>query len=292
MAALWDTARRLRWIARSPRRSGIGLGRLGRAAADAAAHRREFLGRDIEAIGHRRRRELARRGIEVQHRLPQLGVEALVAQDGGGGPHRLAGDRAAALAPQPADLEQVGEVAVEQHGQAQIDRTIAVVLNRQPLIDGVAPEKNRAHDVQGVLRQHQMIVEIHVGIGEVDRQQRVVVAQVGPEQQRLHAVEQQLEMREETGVAVEQPVGAAGRRADIAVAVEHGEGVVVLERAARPRGRARCWNIERRFRNGIERQFRERAALDRHETSISSFPVQAPAGAATPERPVPAAPAA
>jgi len=50
-----------------------------------------------------------------------------------------------------------------------------------------------------------MVVEIHVGIGEVDRQQRVVVAQVGPEQQRLHAVEQQLEMREETVSQLNSP---------------------------------------------------------------------------------------
>src|SRR6185312_1646329 len=102
--------------------------------------------------------------------------------------------------------------------------------------------------------------EIHVGVGQINRQQRVVVAQVGSEQQRLHAVEQQFEMRQETGVAVEQSVGAAGRRADIAVAVEYGEGIVVFERAARPRSRAGRWNVERRFRNGIERQFRERAA--------------------------------
>ena len=268
------------------------LRRFRRAAADGAANRRELLRRNAEAIGHRRRGELARGRIEAQDRLPQLGVEALIAQHGGGGARHLAVDGAAALAPQAADLEQVGEVAVEQHGQAQIDRTFAVVLDRQPLIGRVAPEKNRAHDVQGVLRQHQVIVEIHVGIGQIDRQQRVVVAQVGAEQQRLHPVEQQLEMREKTRVAVEQAVGAAGRRADVAVAVEHDEGVVVLERTARPRGRTRRWNIERRLRNCVERQFRERDALDRHETSISSFPVQAPAGAATLERPAPAAPAA
>ena len=268
------------------------LGRFRRAAADGAANRCELFRRNAQAIGHRRRGEFARGRIEAQDRLPQSSVETLIAQHGGGGAHHLTIDGAAVLPPQAADLEQVGEVAVEQHGQAQIDRSFAMVLDRQPLICRVAPEKNRAHDVQGVLRQHEMLVEIHVGIGQIDRQQRVVVAQVGAEQQRLHPVEQQFEMREKTRVAVEQAVGAAGRRADIAVAVEHDERVVVLERAARPRDRTRRWNIERRLRKCVERQFRERDALDRHETSISSFPVQAPAGAATVERPAPAAPAA
>ena len=226
----------------------------------------------------------------MEDRLPQSGVEALIAQNGGGGPDRLAVDGATARAPQAADLEQVGEVAVEQHGQAQIDRKITVILDRQPLIRGVAPEKNRADDVQSILRQHQAIVEIHVRIGQIHRQQSVVIAQVGPEQQRLHPVEQELEMREKTGVAVEQAVGAAGRSAYVAVAVEDDEGIVVLERTARPRGRTRRWNIERRLRNSVERQFRERDALDWHETSVSSFPVQAPAGASIPGRPVPAAP--
>jgi len=46
----------------------------------------------------------------------------------------------------------------------------------------------------------------------------------------LHPVEQEFEVREKTGVAVEQAVGAAGRSAYVAVAVEDDEGIVVLER--------------------------------------------------------------
>ena len=237
------------------------------------------LGREIETIGRRGRGQLGRRRVEAQDGLAQLGVEPLVTEHGGGRADRLAADDAAALAPQPAHLEQVGEIAVEQHAQAQLDRTIAVVADRQSLIGGVAPEKNRAHDVQGVLRQHEVIVEIHVGIGQIDRQQGVVVAHVGAEQQRLHAVEQKLEMREETRVAMKQPVGAAGRGADIAVAVEHEEGIVVLERTARPRRRARRRNVERSLGNRVERQFRERGALDRHAIPVSSFLFQAQAAA-------------
>src|SRR5262249_61091513 len=109
-----------------------------------------------------------------------------------------------------AHLEQVGEIAVEQHRQAQIDRTIAMVLNPQTLIGRVAREKNRAYDVQGVLGQNEVMLEIDVGIGQIDGQLRIVVAHVGAEQQRLRAVEQKLEMREKTRVAMKEPVGAAG----------------------------------------------------------------------------------
>ena len=48
------------------------------------------------------------------------------------------------------------------------------------------------------------------------------------------------------------------------MAVEHCEDIVVLERAARPRRRASCRNVERCLGNRIERQFGERGALDRH----------------------------
>ena len=51
--------------------------------------------------------------------------------------------------------------------------------------------------------------------------------------------EHQLQPRQIARVGIEQPVGSAGGSADIAVAVEHDERIVVLQRAARPRGRAR-----------------------------------------------------
>ena len=273
-------------------RERYGFGRFRRAAGDGAVDRRHLLGRKGEAIRCRRRRDLGRRRLEAQHRLPQLGVQSLVAQDGGVRADRLAGAGAAAFPLQAAHLEQVGEIAVEQHRQAQIDRTIAMVLDPQPLIGRVAPEKNRAHDMHGVLGQNEAMVEIHVGIGQIDGQLRIVVAHVGAEQQRLRAVEQKLEMREKTRVAMKQPVDAAGRCAHITVAVENEEGIVVLEGAARARRRARRRNIERRLGNNFERQFRERGAHTRHESPVSSCLFPAPAAASAGRSRAPAAPAA
>jgi len=95
-------------------------------------------------------------------------------------------------------------------------------------------------------------VAIDVGIGEVDGKRRIVVTQVGAEQQRLHILEHELEPRQITRVGIEQAVGSTGRRADVAVAVEHDEGVIMLERAPRPRRGARHRNIEQRFRHGLD----------------------------------------
>src|SRR5262249_54439377 len=86
----------------------------------------------------------------------------------------------------------------------------------------------------------------------------------------------------ETGIGVEQAVGAAGRGADVAVAVDHDEGVAALERAPRPRRRSRRRNVERRFRDRLVQQLRECGALGRHGTPVNSFLFPAPARAAAP----------
>src|SRR5205814_1918341 len=82
-------------------------------------------------------------------------------------------------------------------------------------------DENRAKDMDRVLRQNQVIVEINIRIREVDRQRRIVIANVRSEQQRLHAVEQQFKLGDVSRVAVKQPIGPAGGGADIAVAVDH-----------------------------------------------------------------------
>ena len=166
-----------------------------------------------------------------------------------GGAEQLARADAAARPALAAHLEQIGEIIVEQQRQIEARRPVAVILQADALIGGAAPQEDRAHDVQRVLLQHQPAVAVDVGIGEIDGQRRIVVAQIGAEQQRLDVVEHHLEPGEIARIGVEQAVGPAGRGADVAMAVEHDEGVVVLERAARPRRRARHRNVERRFRD-------------------------------------------
>ena len=164
------------------------------------------------------------------------------------------GGTAAPLAPHASDLEQIGEVARKRQSEHAVHRAVAVVLDPQPLIGGVVPQKDRADDMKRVLRQHELLLEIDVGIGQIDGQQCIVVAHIGAQQQKLSAVELQFEQPEETRVAAIQPVRAAGRGADVAMAVENREAVVVFEIPAWTRRGAGRRNIERHLRNLLDQR--------------------------------------
>ena len=101
--------------------------------------------------------------------------------------------------------------------------------------------------------QRDVVAVVEIRIGEVDREHGVVVAHVRAEQQRLLAVQRQLETGEETRVGMEQPVRIAGRGADVAVAVGDDEGIAAFERTPRARDGLRRGNIERRFRQAHRR---------------------------------------
>ena len=189
----------------------------------------------------------------MHRRIASLAIEPVIVERNIGRAHELARTDAAARALFAAHLEQIGKVVVEQQRQVEARGLLAVVLHADALIGGAAPQEDRAHDVQHVLLQHDPAASINVGIGEIDRQRRIVVAHVGAEQQRLHFVQHQLEPGEIASVGVEQPIGPAGGCADIAMAVEHDKRVVMLERTARPRGRPRHRNVERRFRDRLDR---------------------------------------
>ena len=194
----------------------------------------------------------------MQRRGSRRRIQATIFEHDVGRAKQFAGSEAAARTLFAAHLEQIGEVVVEQQGQVECRRPVAVILQTDPLIGGSAPQEDGAHDVQHVLLQDDTAIAIDVGIGEVDGQRRIVIAQVGAQQQRLHRIQHQFEAGEITGVGVEQAVRSAGGCADIAVTVEHGECVVMLERAARSRRRPGHRDIERRFRN----QFDGRDRLD------------------------------
>src|SRR5262249_52490041 len=113
---------------------------------------------------------------------------------------------ASLLALEAAHLEYIGEIAPEDDGQLNVDRTIAVVVDTQSLISRALPEKGRADDVQRILLEDQPPTHVDVGIGQIRAQDRVVVTNGRPQQQRRHPVEAQLEPREEAGVFVKDAV--------------------------------------------------------------------------------------
>ena len=187
--------------------------------------------------------------IEMQRGAAGYVVKSLVVQHHTGRAEQFARADAAARALFAADPEQIGEIVVKQKCQIEARQAIAMILQADALIGCPVPEKDRAHDMQHVLGQHDPIVAIDVGIAEVDSQGRVVVAQIGAEQQRLHVIQHQLQPGEIARIGIEQAVRPAGGSADVAVTVKHDEGVIVLERTPRPRRGARHRNIERLFRN-------------------------------------------
>ena len=157
--------------------------------------------------------KLGRRRIEGDRRAARLAVEPAIGEDDAVVSGHLRRRGAAPRPAEPADFEQVGEVVAEADGEREADGTVAEIAQRQPLIRGVAPEIGRALDVQQVLVQDDVSVDVVVGIGEIDGEQRVVVTQVRAEKQQRLPVHQQLELRKVAGVAVEQTLRAADRAA-------------------------------------------------------------------------------
>ena len=178
----------------------------------------------------------------------QVAVEAVVGED----------DRCRARAPPPtmrpragapvaAHLEQIGEIGLEQQGEA--DRHARACRS-------CAPRGARRHNAcQMNLARTMWIVSRgrsqaagrieEVGIGQIDGQQRIVVLDDRAEQQRPAVVDQQLQAGQEARVLVIEPLGAALAGHDVAVVVEHAEGVAVLEGARPPL-------LQRRGRRDVE----------------------------------------
>ncbi len=82
---------------------------------------------------------------------------------------------------------------------------------------------------------------------------RIVVANVGAQQQRLLPIDGQFETRQIPCVVIEDTVGFTQRCTDIAMVIDHRKRIVVLKRAMRARRLRRRRNIERRFVGGIMR---------------------------------------
>ena len=241
------------------------VGRL--VASDDQKDRPHLSRRKLEVVDGLAGAELVRPRIEAEGGGARGAVEADIRQQCAVCTDHAVRGAAATRSMQPSHLEQVGEVASEKKRQRQADAVIAVIAHREPLVGAAAPQKDRSRDMQQVLLQHDPSVDEEVRVGEVDRQQGVVVAQVRAEQQRLLAVHQKFEMRQEARVVVKQPIGVARRGADVAISVHHGEGITVFERPARPGRRSRCRDIERRLGNSVVGECCGQGLVGRHGTS-------------------------
>ena len=237
-------------------------------ASDGDIDREPLLGRERQPIRGHALGQLGGRRIQNNRGPSHLLVETVVAQHELLGPRHLGEAGPAPGALEAPHLEQVGKIIAKGEAELKCNRPSAVIADAQSLIGRILPEKDRADDMQGVLFQNDPVVTVDIGIGQVDAQDGVVVAQVGAEQEWRHAVELQFEAGEEARVAAEQPVRSADRGADVAVAVEHGKAVAALQRPAWPGGRGRGRNVERRFQCQVDKRgHRLPHAVSRHGAS-------------------------
>ena len=158
----------------------------------------------------RMRGQPGRPRLEMQGGHADLAVEPAIFEHDVGRAKQPAGANSPARPAFAAHLEQIGEVIVKQQRQVEARLMIAVILQSDALIGRTAPQENRPHDVQRILLQRQPAVAVHVGIGEVDGQRRIVVAQIGAEQQRLDVVEHHLQPGQIARIGIEQAIGPAG----------------------------------------------------------------------------------
>src|ERR1700693_1323462 len=113
-----------------------------------------LLRRQLEMIGRRACRKPRWTRIELKRRAARFSVEPDIFQQDVGRTERFAGSYATARAALASHLKQIGEVVVEQQRQIEACRIFTVILQANALIGRSAPQEDRAHDVQHVLRQH------------------------------------------------------------------------------------------------------------------------------------------
>jgi hypothetical protein len=146
-----------------------------------------------------------------------------------------------------------------------------VVVHADALVCGRFAQKQSANEMQRVLGQRQFLIDIHVGIGQIDRQHRVVVARIGSQQQRLRSVEQKFQVSEIACVSIEKPIGRTDRRTDVAVAVKNREAVAILESAAWSGGGPRGGDVEGNFGNPLGEGVGRRGRLLRQDAASDQW---------------------
>src|SRR3984957_9408799 len=144
-----------------------------------------------------------------------------------------------------AKLKDISEVGREVEYKLEDLLPGAEVAKAEPLIARARPEKLRADDLYRVSRKLEFAAREKIGVGQIRCEQRIVVLDIGAEQERPLSVDQDAQIGKVAGVLVKEAFGIAAAGGDVAVMVEHGERIVVLEgsRATLQYG-SRCRDVE------------------------------------------------
>ena len=135
----------------------------------------------------------------------------------------------ALLAVLAAHLEDVREVRVEDEVQVEADRVEAVVEDAHLTVEPVGREHGDPVQMDRLAPQDAAAVDEHVWIRQVDDRRGVVLGQSRAQQERAVARDAELEAAQAArAIAVETELAEAAAH-DVAVAIEHREGVVGLQ---------------------------------------------------------------
>ena len=216
-------AQRLAIAEQSRRRPRLGGGRRdhGDLRAAAGRQRQPELGAGlVEPRGGRREGQRDRADEVVE---PPIGEPHGAAVDGGRQELSPPGTR---VAP---DLEDVHEVGGEGQRQRQLVRLAGERLHQQQLVELAGVHGRPAGNAQRAARQQHLRSQQDVGVGEIDRRLHGVLGHAGVEHDGPMPVHAQLELAQEAGAVDVEAELAVGHVRQVAPAIGHQEGLVVLE---------------------------------------------------------------
>ena len=158
-----------RRCASNPRKNGAGLNVARLVAGCRHKQRADLLRRQVEMISHGIDRKPRRSRVEVQRSAARFAIKPVILERDVGRTKDFAEPDAPARTPFAAHFEQIREVIVEQQRQVKARQPVTMILHTDSLIGRSTPQKDRAHDMQHVLLQHNPAIAIDIGIGEIDR---------------------------------------------------------------------------------------------------------------------------
>ncbi|MBB2754610.1 UNVERIFIED_ORG: hypothetical protein GGI57_005345 [Rhizobium aethiopicum] len=137
-------------------------------------------------------------------------------------------------------FEQIGKVSRKSDFDPKALGLFVVVSDSQSLMAAAIPQEARSAHMNEIVAEKKLSTLVEqIGVRKIAGEHRIVVAQRRRQEHRPSAIDRQMQMRQVPRIAMEDAVRTFWSREKIAVMVENGEGVSVLE-SSRPSLLQRC----------------------------------------------------